>query len=372
MALTMMYHRQAPATPLRLSQADNALLTPVKHVAATLPGLVEYNKATINSLRGKAIVSIGSLSEEQIASVMKKAAEMRDMVAQQGGDDSLKGKVLASLFYEPSTRTNCSFQAAMLRLGGTVLSVNESSSSVAKGETLSDSVRCLECYADAVVLRHPRAGAAAEAAGAMRKPLLNAGDGVGEHPTQALLDLFTIIDELCPEQAAKENMMADAKLLQKMLHGKVVTMVGDLKNGRTVHSLAGLLGRFGVTLRYVAPVSLSMPTHIVETAAENGCPSHSEHQQLDEDLLRESDILYVTRVQKERFERCEDYDAVKDAFVITPETLKIMKSNARVMHPLPRVGEIDPACDQDPRAAYFRQMENGMYVRMALLRLILG
>merc|ERR1719197_2230934 len=181
------------------------------------------------SLRGTSLVAISHMSTEQIAEVVGTATRMKKMVAASGGDEFLKGKILATVFYEPSTRTNCSFQAAMLRQGGSIISVNESSSSAAKGETLSDTVRCLECYCDVIVLRHPRSGAAAEAAAAMQKPLLNAGDGVGEHPSQSLLDLYTILDELCEEALATA------------LSGKVVTMVGDLKNGRTVHSLSKLL-----------------------------------------------------------------------------------------------------------------------------------
>merc|ERR1719387_1363361 len=321
-------------------------------------------------MRGRSLVAIDALSTAQVVEVVKMAGVMQQLVKTSGGDESLKGKVLATVFYEPSTRTNCSFQAAMLRLGGSVISVNESSSSAAKGETLSDTVRCLECYCDAIVLRHPRAGAAAEAAAAMSKPLLNAGDGVGEHPTQALLDLYTIVDELAGAGAVA-SAAASAEALGGALRGRVVTMVGDLKNGRTVHSLAKLLGRFDVSLRFVSPAALRMPAEIAAAAAREGC-SHTAHDALSDEVLAETDVLYVTRVQKERFDRLEDYDAVKDAFVITPDTLAKMSPAARVMHPLPRVNEIDPACDADPRAAYFRQMANGMYVRMALLRLILS
>merc|ERR1712176_356900 len=193
------------------------------------------------------------------------------------------------------------------------IAVNESCSSVAKGETLSDTVRCMECYCDAVVLRHPRAGAAAEAASAMRKPLLNAGDGVGEHPTQALLDLFTIVSELSPVEGNVATSEAD---LAEALRGKVITMVGDLKNGRTVHSLTKLLSRFDVAMRFVAPATLRMPAEITDAIARDGS-QYSEHEALAEAILAETDILYVTRVQKERFLNLEDYEAVKDAFIIT-------------------------------------------------------
>jgi len=322
--------------------------------------------AAAESLRGFSLTKVGALSNAQITEILLMAGQMRNLVVTSGGDDFLKGKILATVFYEPSTRTNCSFQAAMMRQGGQVICVNESSSSAVKGETLSDTVRSLECYCDAIVLRHPRSGAAAEAAAAMQKPLLNAGDGVGEHPSQALLDLYTIVDELCGD--AKFTTEGE---LNAALSGKVITMVGDLKNGRTVHSLAKLLGRFDVSIRYVSPSVLRMPEEVKAEAACRG-GSHSEHDMLTPTILGEADILYVTRVQKERFESEESYLAVKDSFIITPETLAKMKPGARVMHPLPRVNEIDHACDADPRAAYFRQMANGMYVRMALLRLILS
>lgn len=317
-------------------------------------------------MRGRSLVAIDALSTAQVVEVVQTAGKMQQLVKTSGGDESLKGKVLATVFYEPSTRTNCSFQTAMLRLGGSVISVNESSSSVAKGETLSDTVRCMECYCDVVVLRHPRAGAAAEASAAMGKPLLNAGDGVGEHPSQALLDLYTIVDEL--SGGATEFVAASERSLAAELQGRVITMVGDLKNGRTVHSLSKLLSRFDVTLRYVSPASLRMPAEVKAAA----CCKSSEHDCLTDEILKETDILYVTRVQKERFGDLEEYEKVKDAFVISPATLEKMKASARVMHPLPRVGEIQEACDSDRRAAYFRQMANGMYVRMALLKLVLS
>lgn len=319
-------------------------------------------------MHGSSLVAIDALSTAQVAEIVKTAGMMQQLVKTSGGDESLKGKVLATVFYEPSTRTNCSFQAAMLRLGGSVITVNESSSSVAKGETLSDTVRCMECYCDVVVLRHPKAGAAADASAVMLKPLLNAGDGVGEHPTQALLDLYTIVDELSGGAGAAVLAAASERSLAAELSGKVITMVGDLKNGRTVHSLAKLLSRFDVTLRYVSPASLRMPAEVKAAAR---CTS-SEHDYLTDEILQETDILYVTRVQKERFSDLEEYEKVKDAFIISPSTLRKMKDSARVMHPLPRVGEIQESCDSDRRAAYFRQMANGMYVRMALLKLVLS
>jgi len=364
--------QQFVATPLRRGGYEVATTPPKCEVKPEVTNVAPKNqKISDDSLRGSSLVAISALTTAQIATILKTGGAMQELVTTQGADESLKGKILASVFYEPSTRTNCSFQAAMMRLGGNVIAVNESSSSVAKGETLSDTVRCLETYCDVVVLRHPRSGAAAEAAAAMSKPLLNAGDGVGEHPSQALLDLYTIVDELTGGRGSVAVAAASEESLAAALKGKVVTMVGDLKNGRTVHSLAKLLGRFDVTLLFVSPMSLRMPAEVVAIAARDGS-SHTEHEMLTESILKETDILYVTRVQKERFESVEEYDKVKDAFIITPDTLAMMRPDARVMHPLPRVGEIDPACDSDPRAAYFRQMANGMYVRMALLRLVLG
>jgi aspartate carbamoyltransferase len=241
----------------------------------------------------------------------------------------------------------------MERLGGSVIPINEVRySSVAKGESLPDTIRTLECYADVIVLRHPEVGASALAAQYAQKPVINAGDGVGEHPTQALLDLFTIVSEL------------------DEVDGLVVTMLGDLKYGRTVHSLARLLSLYNVRLNYVSPDILRMPPEIIEELKEKGIPQ-AEYDSL-EAILPETDVLYVTRVQKERFLEQDEYELVKNAFVITAETMKQAKERMIVMHPLPRVGEISMDVDDDPRAAYFRQMEYGLYVRMALLAMVLG
>ncbi|MCP4427618.1 MAG: aspartate carbamoyltransferase [Chloroflexi bacterium] len=302
---------------------------------------------------GKDILSVKQFTREDLEYILGVAQEMRGMVERVGAFDLLKGKISANIFYEPSTRTSSSFIAAMERLGGSVIAINEvKTSSVAKGETLPDTVRSLESYADVVVLRHPEIGAPALAAKYARKPIINAGDGSGEHPTQALLDLFTIIEEV------------------GRVDGLTVTMVGDLKYGRTVHSLSRLLSLYDVRLNYVAPDILRMPSEIIAELDEKGIPQ-SEHTSLAS-VLPESDVLYVTRVQKERFENVAEYEQVKDAYVITPETMEQAKPKMALMHPLPRVGEISVEVDDDPRAAYFRQMEYGMYVRMALLALLLG
>jgi aspartate carbamoyltransferase len=302
---------------------------------------------------GKDILSVKQLSRSDLDYIFGVAHEMREMVTRVGTFDLLKGKILASLFYEPSTRTSSSFTSAMERLGGSVIPINEVRySSVSKGESLPDTVRTLECYADVIVLRHPEVGASALAAKYARKPVINAGDGVGEHPTQALLDLFTISEELGE------------------LDGLTITMVGDLKYGRTVHSLARLLSLYNVRLDYVSPEILRMPPEIIEELDRKGI-LQAEFNALDK-VIANSDVLYVTRVQKERFEKLDDYESVKGAFVITPDTMKLAKERMIVMHPLPRVGEISMEVDDDPRAAYFRQMEFGLYVRMALLAMVLG
>ena len=304
---------------------------------------------------GKDILSVKQFSREDLEYVFGVAHEMRGMVERVGTFDLLKGKILANLFYEPSTRTSSSFTAAMERLGGSVIPINEVKySSVSKGESLPDTIRTLECYADVIVLRHPETGSAAIAAKAARKPIINAGDGVGEHPTQALLDAFTIFEELGVGR----------------IDGLTITMLGDLKYGRTVHSLARLLSMYDVKLNYVSPDILKMPKEVMDEVAEKGV-LQKEYKSL-EDVLPETDVLYVTRVQKERFEDPAEYEKVKSAYVIDPQIMKTAKQEMIVMHPLPRVTEISMDFDDDPRAAYFRQMEYGLYVRMAFLAMGLG
>ena len=303
---------------------------------------------------GKDILSVKQFSRGDLEYIFGVAHEMRIMVDRIGTFDLLKGKILANLFYEPSTRTSSSFSAAMQRLGGAVIPISEVKySSVAKGESLPDTVRTLGCYADVIVIRHPEVGSAALAARHARKPVINAGDGVGEHPTQALLDTFTIHEEL------------------GRLDDLNVTMLGDLKYGRTVHSLARLLTQFkNIRLNYVSPEILRMPKDVMEEVEAKGIPQ-TENTTLSKVLAR-TDVLYVTRVQKERFEDPAVYEKVKSAYVIAPEVMKAAKTKMIVLHPLPRVTEISMDFDDDPRAAYFRQMEYGLYVRMALLAMVLG
>ncbi len=310
-----------------------------------------------NPFRGQHILSVKQFTRQNLdGCVLPEAKRMQERVKLNGRTDMCRGCILANVFYEPSTRTSSSFTSAMERLGGSVIPINEVRySSVAKGEDLDDMMATMECYADVIVLRHPETGSAALAAAACkRRPLINAGDGVGEHPTQALLDLFTIEREL------------------GRLEGLDVVLLGDLKHGRTVHSLARLLSLYGARLHFVSPDSLRMPSEIMSELRERSLEPR-EYSVLDE-ALPKADVLYVTRVQKERFASLDEYEAVNGAYVITPEVLAKAKPAGEmvVMHPLPRVGEIAKSVDKDPRAAYHRQMEYGQYMRMALLALVLG
>ncbi len=308
---------------------------------------------TEHAFFGRDILSVDQFSREDLEYIFRVAEEMRTMVERFGSVDLLQGKILANLFYEPSTRTSSSFMAAMQRLGGQVIPINNVQySSVAKGESLPDTVRTLEAYADVIVLRHPEVGAAAIAARYAKKPVINAGDGIGEHPTQALLDLFTIYEEF------------------GRVDGLKVALVGDLKYGRTVHSLTKLLLLYDVEFYFVSPEILRMPDSILQEVQKAG---HPYKELVDiHDVISEVDVLYVTRVQKERFEDLSQYEAVKDFYIVDPELMAQAKEKMIVMHPFPRVGEISYAVDDDPRAAYFRQIENGMYIRMALLAAVLG
>ena len=306
-----------------------------------------------NSFYGRDIVSVSQFSPADLTYIIGVADEMRSLVRRVGATDLLKGHILANLFYEPSTRTSSSFIAAMERLGGSVIPIHGVQySSVSKGESLPDTIRTLECYADVIVLRHPEIGASEVAAKYANKPVISAGDGVGEHPTQGLLDLYTIHAEL------------------GTLDGLHVAMVGDLKNGRTVHSLTRLLSMYDTRITFVSPSSLRAPEGLKQELDQAGI-AYSETEAV-ENVIDDVDVLYVTRVQKERFADLDLYERVKDYYRITPELMQRAKEHMALMHPLPRVGEIPYEVDADPRAAYFRQVENGMYVRMALLAAVLG
>ena len=267
----------------------------------------------------------------------------------------LAGQVMAALFYDPSTRTRLSFEAAMLRLGGQTMGTDNARefSSAAKGETLEDTIRIVSGYADVIVLRHSEEGAAKRASAVSDVPIINAGDGPGQHPTQALLDLYTIRAEL------------------RRIDGARVAMVGDLANGRTVRSLAYLLSKFtDIKLWFVAPNQVAMRDDLKAYLDEHRVP-WVETRNL-EAVLQEVDVVYMTRIQKERFTDPAAYDAVRGIYRMDAKAMAGMRSSAILMHPLPRVDEISPEVDRDPRSAYFRQARNGLHVRMALLDRILS
>lgn len=305
------------------------------------------------SFHRRHILSVKQFGHKDVHDLFSLAHEMRLQVERNGSVDILKGKVLCTLFYEASTRTSASFEAAMKRCGGEVVAVPVAVSSVAKGESLPDTIRSLGCYSDAIVIRHPEIGSAQLAAKFSPVPILNAGDGIGEHPTQALLDVYTIRSEL------------------GTVNGRTITLLGDLKNGRTVHSLVTLLCLYSVRLKFVSPPSLAMPPSVVAAARKAGIPVEITDS-LD-DVLAETDVLYVTRIQKERFENESEWELVKDAYRVDHAMLARAKEEMIVMHPLPRVNEIDPEVDFDSRrAVYFRQMRYGLYIRMALLASVMG
>jgi aspartate carbamoyltransferase catalytic subunit len=264
----------------------------------------------------------------------------------------LEHMTLATIFYEPSTRTRLSFETAIQNMGARLITVENAGeySSAKKGETLEDTIQMLNGYVEGIVIRHPEIGAAARAAAASKVPVFNGGDGAGEHPTQALLDVYSIQRQF------------------KSLDGLKIALVGDLVNGRTVHSLIPLLALYNIELFLVAPESLQMPKEQLDYLSEKGV----KFTVLDswDSILSQVDVLYMTRVQKERFKLIEDYQAVKDSFILTLPLVKKMKKTAIVLHPLPRINEIEVAIDSDPRAQYFQQAKNGLYLRMALLEYI--
>lgn len=316
-------------------------------VAETLPEPIN------GDFTDKSIVSITQFDRDSVEQLFDEADAMVEMVADQGRDDLLADKMVANLFYQPSTRTFASFEAAAKRLGaGTIATQGVEYSSISKDETDEDTALTIERYVDTIVLRHPEQGSVAKAASVTEIPIINAGDGIGEHPTQALLDLYTIEEEL----GAAENL--------------TVTMVGDLKYGRTVHSLARLLGLYNVRLNYVAPPELAMPETITNEISSSNIEQHSTANL--HEVISESDVVYMTRIQKEHFSSLEEYERYKGAYVVDLDTMKHAKQEMILMHPLPRVDEIHPGVDDDPRAVYFDQVENGMYIRMSLLALVNG
>jgi len=263
--------------------------------------------------------------------------------------DFMSGRIMATLFYEPSTRTRLSFESAMIKLGGRVITTENASefSSVAKGENLEDTIRVVHSFCDVIVLRHPQVGASKIAAKFSKVPIINAGDGEGEHPTQAILDLYTIFSKY-----KKGNF--------------TIAMVGDLKNGRTIHSLALLLSLYqNIKIIFVSPQALAIPKFLKEHLNRKKI-KFDQTESLD-DALKQADIIYQTRIQKERFRSKSDYDRYFGRYIIDQKSLKLLKKNAIIMHPLPRINEISPQVDSDQRAIYFEEAQNGVYTRMALL-----
>lgn len=305
------------------------------------------------SFEGIDVISIADFSKDGVMKVLKIAKEMVPYATGKKTSRSLEGKILSALFFEPSTRTRLSFESAMKRLGGGVLGFAQpEGTSVMKGETLADTIRMVDAYSDIIVIRHPQEGAARLAADFAKKPVINAGDGAGQHPTQTLLDLFTIWETF------------------GKLEGVNVALVGDLKYGRTVHSLTLALSMFGANMRFVAPPSLQMPREIVDQVKERGLPLKMTHD--IHDVIGDVDVLYVTRIQKERFPDPQEYAKVAGSYRIDAQLLHDSRKDLIVLHPLPRVGEIAPDVDETPHARYFQQAFNGVSVRMALLSLVLG
>ena len=300
--------------------------------------------------KGRDIISVKDFSREEIDYVLEMARVMEPMA--KSGSDLLRGKILATLFFEPSTRTRLSFESAMHRLGGSAIGFAEAEiASVKKGENLADTMRVVESYADVIVVRHPLEGAARLAAEFAGVPVINGGSGAEEHPTQALLDLYTI---------AKEKQKID---------GLSVALVGDLRYGRTVHSLAYALSLFDVRLFFVSPEMLHMRREVLE--AVKGKVRAVEGSSLEE-VVEDVDVLYVTRIQKERFPDAAEYAKVRGSYRVDLKLLEKAKGDMIVLHPLPRVDEIAPEVDGTFHARYFEQVWNGIVVRMALLGLVLG
>ena len=296
----------------------------------------------------RSIIDIVELSTEELDELVKTALDIIDNPKKY--ESICKGKKLATLFFEPSTRTRMSFEAAMYELGGNVISMTDAaSSSASKGESVSDTAKVVSCYADIIAMRHPKEGAAYVAAKAASIPVINAGDGGHCHPTQPLADLLTIYRE------------------KGRFNDLTVGLCGDLKFGRTVHSLINALSRYsGIKFVLISPEELKLPSYVKRDSIKNKNIPYVQTTDL-ESVMPELDILYMTRVQRERFFNEEDYLRLKDSYILTPDKLENAKKDLTIMHPLPRVNEISVAIDDDPRACYFKQVLNGKYMRMALI-----
>ena len=300
-------------------------------------------------MKNKSLVSITDFNRDDYLKVLETAAGFERSSYQ----NLLNGRVIATLFFEPSTRTRLSFESAINRLGGKVIGFSDSSSSsVTKGETMYDTIRVVSNYAEMIVMRHPLEGSARFASEISSIPIINAGDGANQHPTQTLLDLYSI------------------QKTQGKLNDLNIFMVGDLKYGRTVHSLLMALSEFNATYYFISPDELKMPDEY-KLHLDNLGLSYYESRELDENM-GEADIIYMTRVQKERFSDPIEYEKTKNAYILKSQMLENTRDNMRVLHPLPRVNEIDASVDKNQKAYYFQQTENGVYVRQAIISLILG
>ena len=299
------------------------------------------------------LIDIMQLSTEEIDELVKTGCDIMEHPAEYA--HKCDGKILATLFFEPSTRTRLSFESAMLSLGGQVLGFSSAnSSSASKGESVADTIRVVSAYCDIIAMRHPKEGAPLVATQHSLVPVINAGDGGHNHPTQTLTDLMTIHKE----KGHFDNL--------------TIGFCGDLKFGRTVHSLVAAMSRYtGVRFVFVSPEELKLPRYVKEQYIKANNIPYTQSTSLEE-VMPELDILYMTRVQKERFFNEEDYLRLKDSYILTPEKLANAKEDLRILHPLPRVNEISVAVDNDPRACYFKQAQNGRYIRMALIMKLLG
>ena len=302
-------------------------------------------------MKNKSLISIQDYSKEDYLKVIEVASDFEKNKDKYG--DLLRGKIVATLFFEPSTRTRLSFESAVQRLGGSIIGFSEAgTSSVSKGESLKDTIKTVTQYADLIIMRHPVEGSARWASEVSGVPVINAGDGANQHPTQCLLDLYTI------------------KQTQHKLDNLTITMVGDLKYGRTVHSLLQAMSNFNPRFRFVSPKELKMPAEY-KLYLEHHKIEWSEHEDL-QSVLTDADIAYVTRVQRERFSDPIEYERVKNAYVVHKSMLENTKPNLRILHPLPRVNEINIDVDDTDKAYYFQQALNGVYTRMAIISLIMG
>ncbi|MDR1585058.1 MAG: aspartate carbamoyltransferase [Prevotellaceae bacterium] len=297
----------------------------------------------------KSLVAISDYDKDEILEILDSAAGFEASPNRK----TLSGKVVATLFFEPSTRTRLSFETAVIRLGGSVIGFSDAAtSSSSKGETLNDTIRMVSSYADAIVMRHPLEGAARYASEISPIPIINAGDGANQHPSQTLLDLYSI------------------KKTQGRLENLNICLVGDLKYGRTVHSLIIAMSHFNPNFKFIAPEELKMPEEYKVFCRKNGIP-FTESAELA-DNFADADILYMTRVQRERFQDLMEYERVKNVYTLQDSMLENSKPNMRILHPLPRVNEINPDVDSNEKAYYFRQAQNGLYIRQAIVSKVLG